>query len=82
MHYDSTFFSKNDQPTILKKDGGLINSQRDGLSAADIEQINTLYNGYIKGDCVCFNSNNLNVIARNRKYIIADGDQAPQAQGG
>jgi len=57
----------------VKKDGGLINAQRAGLSAADIIQINTLYNGYIKGDCVGFNSNNLNVISRNGKYIIADG---------
>lgn len=73
MHYGSTYFSKNGRPTIVKKDGSLIAEQRVGLSGADIVQIETLYDGYIKGDCVGFNSNNLNVITRNGKYIIADG---------
>lgn len=73
MHYGSYFFSKNDQPTIVKKDGSTIAAQRNGLSAADIVQVNTLYNGYIKGDCVGFNSNNLVVQAKNGKFIIVDG---------
>jgi hypothetical protein len=42
MHYDSWAFSKNGQPTILKKDGGTI-SDPSVLSASDVAAIAWMY---------------------------------------
>ena len=43
MLYSSYDFSKNNQPTITKKDGSTFYSQRSYLSTKDIEGINYLY---------------------------------------
>ncbi|MDP3451369.1 MAG: FISUMP domain-containing protein [Bacteroidales bacterium] len=43
MLYSSTSFSKNNNPTITKKDGSTWAVQRQFLSTSDIEMINTLY---------------------------------------
>uniref|UniRef100_A0AAF5DK57 Metalloendopeptidase n=2 Tax=Strongyloides stercoralis TaxID=6248 RepID=A0AAF5DK57_STRER len=43
MHYGSTAFSKNGQPTMLPKKNGAKIGQRDGFSKVDIFKINTLY---------------------------------------
>lgn len=42
MHYPTTAFSKNGQPTIVTKSGALI-GQRDGLSPLDIKTVEALY---------------------------------------
>ena len=42
MHYGSTFFSRNGQPTILAPDGTAV-GQREALSQVDLESINSLY---------------------------------------
>ncbi len=42
MHYPATAFSKNNQPTIVAKNGVAI-GQRNGLSDLDIKTVNTLY---------------------------------------
>ena len=53
MLYWSDGFSANRQPTMLKKDGSklLEESQKPGMSAGDIAEINRLYkcNGGISG---------------------------------
>lgn len=44
MMYGSDYFSKgNGFPTITKKDGSIINVQRNGLSIGDIEGVNKMY---------------------------------------
>lgn len=43
MHYSSYAFSKNGQPTIRKRSGGLISAQRRELSQGDIEGIESMY---------------------------------------
>uniref|UniRef100_A0A0M3JCS5 Metalloendopeptidase n=1 Tax=Anisakis simplex TaxID=6269 RepID=A0A0M3JCS5_ANISI len=43
MHYDSTAFSKNGQPTIEPKASGTKLGQREGFSQNDIKKINILY---------------------------------------
>uniref|UniRef100_A0A0K0EVM4 Metalloendopeptidase n=1 Tax=Strongyloides venezuelensis TaxID=75913 RepID=A0A0K0EVM4_STRVS len=43
MHYGSTAFSKNGQPTMLPKKQGAQIGQRNGFSKVDIFKINTLY---------------------------------------
>jgi hypothetical protein len=43
MMYGSTFFSKNGKATMLKKDGSVINAQRNGLSENDIAIVNSRY---------------------------------------
>ncbi|GAB4034168.1 M12 family metallopeptidase [Spirosoma gilvum] len=43
MMYGSYDFSKNGLPTITKKDGSTFTSQRDGLSATDIQTVLTMY---------------------------------------
>lgn len=43
MHYGSTAFSKNGQPTMLPKKNGAQIGQRDGFSKVDTFKINTLY---------------------------------------
>lgn len=45
MMYSSYSFSANGQPTITRKDGSTFRAQRSGLSAGDIEGVNTLYPG-------------------------------------
>ena len=44
MHYDSFAFSKNGDPTIVKRsDKSLIRAQRDGLSAGDLASVEKYY---------------------------------------
>lgn len=43
MMYGSYFFSKNDLPTIVKKDGSTFTVQRNGLSNRDIAVIDKIY---------------------------------------
>jgi hypothetical protein len=43
MHYGSTAFSSNGQPTLTTLDGKAIVPQRNGLSYADIDHVKTLY---------------------------------------
>lgn len=43
MMYSSYAFSKNGQPTITKKDGSTFTTQRNGLSADDIQGVNQMY---------------------------------------
>jgi hypothetical protein len=43
MMYGSFFFSRNNQPTIVRKDGSTFNVQRNGLSTNDIAIVNSLY---------------------------------------
>lgn len=43
MHYGSNAFSKNGQPTILKKGGARISGQRNGFTQLDIDGINKYY---------------------------------------
>ena len=50
MHYSSYAFSSNGQPTILKRDGGVIQGQRNGLSRGDILGVNILYATPAAGD--------------------------------
>ncbi|MFC5048123.1 M12 family metallopeptidase [Aquimarina hainanensis] len=45
MMYGPTAFSKNGQPTIVKKDGGSYRAQRNALSADDLKGINKMYPG-------------------------------------
>ncbi|KAJ8972151.1 hypothetical protein NQ314_000377 [Rhamnusium bicolor] len=46
MHYSSTAFSTNNQPTIIPKDPKKVQKmgQRDGFSRGDITKINNMYN--------------------------------------
>jgi hypothetical protein len=50
MHYPSWAFSSNGQSTITKLDGGLIEGQRNGLSAGDRLGANVLYSTPSAGD--------------------------------
>ncbi|TPN87525.1 M12 family metallopeptidase [Aquimarina algicola] len=43
MMYGSFFFSRNGQPTIVRKDGSTFNVQRNGLSSRDIGAVNLIY---------------------------------------
>jgi hypothetical protein len=43
MHYSSTEFSKNGQPTIVAKKEGAYIGQRDGLSKGDIDAVKAIY---------------------------------------
>ena len=43
MHYGSTSFSKNGEPTIVKKDGSLIAANRTALSPGDIAGVAEIY---------------------------------------
>lgn len=43
MMYGSFFFSKNEKPTIVRKNGTTFDVQRNGLSAGDIAGINQMY---------------------------------------
>ena len=43
MHYGSTAFSRNGQPTITAKRRGVTLGQRRGLSASDVKQVQLLY---------------------------------------
>jgi hypothetical protein len=43
MHYGSFFFAIGDEPTITRPDGGLIEAQREALSAGDLQGIAALY---------------------------------------
>ncbi len=43
MHYGSYAFSKNDLPTIVKKDGSTFSAQRTYLRATDIQSLNYIY---------------------------------------
>lgn len=43
MHYGSTAFSKNGQPTIVPKQSGVTIGQRNGLSAGDIAAVKFMY---------------------------------------
>ena len=43
MHYGSTAFSKNGQPTIVPKQSGVSIGQRNGLSAGDIAAVKFMY---------------------------------------
>ncbi len=45
MLYGSYAFSKNNQPTIVKKDGSTYNAQRNGLSSGDIAGLRIMYPG-------------------------------------
>lgn len=45
MLYGSYAFSKNNQPTIVKKNGSTYNAQRNGLSSGDIAGLRTMYPG-------------------------------------
>ena len=73
MHYGSYFFSKNNQPTILKSNGDVIVAQRVELKSGDLQEIRSLYNGYIKGDCVGFNYNRAELKKINGDWKIVDG---------
>ena len=53
MMYGPTFFSKNGQPTIEKKDGSSYTIQRNGLSAGDIQGINQMYPASTGGGDIC-----------------------------
>lgn len=44
MMYGSYFFSKNGQPTIVRKNGTTFNVQRNGLSTRDVNVIKKIYN--------------------------------------
>ena len=51
MHYSSTAFSRNGNPTILPRDSGIRASQlgqREGLTNLDLLHVRTLYCG---GEC-------------------------------
>ncbi len=51
MHYESTAFSSNNQPTIVPKQSGvtLVNaSQKKALSSIDVAEIRNAYRGNIK----------------------------------
>lgn len=50
MHYPSTAFSVNGQPTITKRDGSLIAGQRNGLSSGDRLGVRILYSTPAVGD--------------------------------
>ncbi len=43
MMYGSYYFSKNNLPTIVKKDGSTFSVQRNGLSNRDIKVVNKIY---------------------------------------
>jgi hypothetical protein len=43
MHYSSTAFSANGQPTIVKKDGSTFSTQRTALSEGDIAALKRMY---------------------------------------
>ncbi len=43
MHYDSYSFSRNGKPTLVKKGGGIIDANRNVLSAEDILAVDELY---------------------------------------
>jgi hypothetical protein len=43
MHYDAYAFSKNDKPTITRKDGSTKMGQREGLSPGDVAAVESLY---------------------------------------
>ena len=47
MHYGSYSFSKNGEPTITRKDGGLITANRSALSDMDVAGIARLYAGEV-----------------------------------
>ncbi|OXA49215.1 zinc metalloproteinase nas-4 [Folsomia candida] len=44
MHYGSYDFSKYGNPTMRKKDGSIINSQRNALTDSDISKLRKMYN--------------------------------------
>jgi hypothetical protein len=50
MHYGSYAFTRNGQPTITKRDGGLIEGQRNGLSPGDRLGAGVLYSALATGN--------------------------------
>lgn len=76
MHYGSYFFSKNGNPTIVKKNGGIIDAQRVALSNTDKSSADSLYVEFTKRDCINFNPNNLSLKMQNGNWVILDGNHS------
>ena len=64
MMYGSYDFSRNDLPTIVKKDGTTYNVNRSGLSAGDLEGIMKMYSE---------NAPSYEAAYRNGNYYVIDG---------
>ncbi|MEJ7766636.1 MAG: M12 family metallopeptidase [Chitinophagaceae bacterium] len=81
MHYSKTAFSKNGGNTIdIKMPPGTATTtigQRNGLSAKDIQAINSLYApGPCKEDCITFNPANVIAKQSGSIWLVVDGSHS------
>jgi Astacin (Peptidase family M12A) len=85
MHYSSTAFSKNGQPTITVKippgTAGTVIGQRDGLSSKDKTALNTIYaynacKNCGPEDCLNFNPTNTSVKQSGALWLVVDGNHS------
>ncbi|GGX18042.1 M12 family metallopeptidase [Aquimarina muelleri] len=71
MMYSSYAFSKNGQPTIVKKNGSTFSTQRNGLSSADKQGIAVMYPSSEPTGII------INLKGSNSKYVSSENGNGP-----